>query len=144
MGVSTAVLVAGSVSLGRWGLLRVDGLSAVVKARKCEDIVLPSELLDDRNDWGWAGQSDEVGVLDEHAGRLLLLPVGGGEIVACLDLAKGGLAYPMVRLAPRNEGRGMRYGDAWFVQGWGVIHVTDRTLCRFDDSLELVWRHGAP
>lgn len=123
--------MSGSGDLGAWGRLELTGVdSARVRSAMSEDFDIPSEVAGEI----LAG----VLVLSDELGRVLILPYAG-DFVACIDLGEGGLLYPMLRLL-RSAEHGLRMASVRLLSGVGVLHLTEGSLCLFDEELELVWR----
>lgn len=78
-----------------------------------------------------------VAILADDLGRLLILPYSGDEL-ACLDLADGGLAYPLISLGRVVE-YDLRTASVRLLAGWGVLYLTEAGMYLFGESLELSW-----
>lgn len=134
VGINVVRMISGALPLGRWGSLQLVGRQkAILKAMMSEDFEVPTEVAEEL--------PRGVAVLADDVGRLLLLPYSG-EVVACLDLASGRLAYPLLLLRRVVED-GLRMASVRLVPGWGVLHLTEVSLCMFDEALNFAWRHDA-
>ncbi|GEM_PF-3198212 len=95
-----------------------------------EDFTLPPEVAEEI--------PRGVAVLADEPGRLLLLPYSG-DAIACVDLAVGTLAYPVISLLRLQE-EGLRTASVRLLPGRGVLHLTESSICLFDEALDLAWR----
>lgn len=134
MDIGVVGLSSGRASLGQWGSLHLIGRrEAVVRSTVREDFAIPPEIAEEL--------PPGVAVLADGVGRLLCLPYSG-ESIACIDLVEGSLAYPLIQLH-READRGLRMATVRLVPGWGVLHLTEESLCLFDRVLGLAWRREA-
>lgn len=122
-------VVVGKMDLGTWGRVELTGAeSAVVRCSMAVDFELPSDVASDLP----AGAA----VLASEQGRLLLLPYGG-NVVACVDLVLGELAFPLIQLG-RSEEYGMRTSWVRIFSG-RVLHLTEAGLTLYSESLDPSW-----
>lgn len=131
MNLSVVRCDAGSGSLGRWGTMRLRGVTdTVIRTPNCEDISVPEGVALDR--------PDGVVLLNEATGRILFLPYRG-EVMASFALAECAELFPPVTL-PRDEDPGMRMADYEITADGGIIYLNECCMIRLSADFLPVWR----
>jgi hypothetical protein len=129
--LSVVRFAAGSGSLGRWGTVRLRGVSdTVIRTPNCEDIDVPPAVAKDR--------PDGIVLLNDATGRIVFLPYRG-EVMASFALAECVELFPPVTL-PRDEDPGMRMADYVVIVDGGIVYLNECCMLRLSADFLPVWR----
>jgi hypothetical protein len=126
------MLQSGIVSLGRWGEIVLTGArSALLRPIAAEDVELASDTAED--------MTSAVILVDDHAGRLLILPYAA-SVISIADLTTGDVEEPITM--NRDPDFGIRTSMVRWTPDGGIIYLTESDLLYFDAQGLPVWRRS--